>query len=172
MDPRTQRGYKIASTQTIIETEGSEIFLVPSQSAQGRFYRVYYPYPSAPNLTDHWDKCACPCEDFRGRKDWCKHIWAAHCYADVGVRPDPQNPEPPKPQKPTYPQNWPAYNAAQTNEKDRFQVFLSNLCRFAPAHIRHVGRPRASLPDIVFAMAFKVYTTFPTRRFMSRAYAQ
>jgi hypothetical protein len=28
----------------------------------------------------------------------------------------------------TYPQNWPAYNAAQTNEGDKFQVLLRDLC--------------------------------------------
>jgi len=35
--------------------------------------------------------------------------------------------EPPQPRK-TYPQDWPAYNAAQTSEKDTFMVLLADLC--------------------------------------------
>ena len=31
--------------------------------------------------------------------------------------------------KPTYKQKWPEYNAAQTNEKDKFQMLLADLCR-------------------------------------------
>jgi hypothetical protein len=30
--------------------------------------------------------------------------------------------------KPTYPQDWPAYNAAQTHEKDKFLSLLHDLC--------------------------------------------
>jgi hypothetical protein len=29
----------------------------------------------------------------------------------------------------TYPQNWRAYNAAQTNEKTMFQILLHDLCK-------------------------------------------
>ena len=31
--------------------------------------------------------------------------------------------------KPTYKQDWPTYNKAQTNEKDKFQGLLAELCR-------------------------------------------
>ena len=31
--------------------------------------------------------------------------------------------------KVTYKQNWPAYNAAQTEEKERFIVLLDALCQ-------------------------------------------
>ncbi len=68
----------------------------------------------------------------------------------------------------TYPQQWPSYNAAQTNEKDRFQVLLRDLCAGIgePAGPR-VGRPRLPLADAIFAAAFKVYSTVSGRRFMS-----
>ena len=36
-------------------------------------------------------------------------------------------PAPPKPKRPTYRQDWPAYNAAQSNEKAHFQDFLHAL---------------------------------------------
>ena len=32
----------------------------------------------------------------------------------------------------TYPQEWAAYNEAQTNEKDKFQALLSDLCNGIP----------------------------------------
>lgn len=32
----------------------------------------------------------------------------------------------------TYRQRWPAYNAAQVNEKDRFQMLLRNRCETVP----------------------------------------
>ena len=42
----------------------------------------------------------------------------------------------PRPRK-TYPQDWPAYNAAQTSEKDTLMALLADLC----AGIAQPGRP-------------------------------
>lgn len=68
----------------------------------------------------------------------------------------------------TYPQNWPAYNQAQTNEKDKFQSLLSDLCRGIQAtEESKPGRPRLPLGDAVFSSTFEVYSTFSGRRFMS-----
>jgi transposase len=67
----------------------------------------------------------------------------------------------------TYPQEWTAYNAAQTEEKDRFQVLLRDLCSGIQEPIQTKGRPRVSLADQVFCAAFKVYTGFAARRFAS-----
>jgi hypothetical protein len=68
----------------------------------------------------------------------------------------------------TYPQNWPAYNAAQTNEKDKFQSLLHDLCRAVPEpRICKPGRPSLPLADAVFSAAFKVYSTVSGRRFMT-----
>ncbi len=65
----------------------------------------------------------------------------------------------------TYPQNWPAYNAAQTSEKDTFQVLLADLCAgvVQPEYSR--GRPRMPLADMVYVAAMKVYSRFSARRF-------
>jgi transposase len=69
--------------------------------------------------------------------------------------------------KPTYPQDWPAYNAAQTNEKDKFLNLLHDLCSGIPEQPPAKGRPRIPLSDAIFSTCFKVYSTFSGRRFMS-----
>ena len=69
--------------------------------------------------------------------------------------------------KPTYPQNWPAYNAAQTNEKDTFMVLLADLCASIEQPEYSFGRPRLPLSDMVYASTMKVYSGFSSRRFYS-----
>ena len=60
-----------------------------------------------------------------------------------------------------------AYNKAQTTEKDRFQVILSDLCRGIeePPRKPGPGRPSVPLADMVFAATFKIYSTVSGRRF-------
>jgi transposase len=75
-----------------------------------------------------------------------------------------------KPKKPTYKQDWPAYNLAQTTEKDRFQGLLAELCRGVPEPARphdgtKGGRPPVPMAARVFASAFKIYSTISGRRF-------
>ena len=67
----------------------------------------------------------------------------------------------------TYPQNWPAYNAAQFNEKSTFQALLGDLCRGIVEPKNTMGRPRIPLADAIFAAVFKVYSTVSGRRFMT-----
>jgi hypothetical protein len=70
--------------------------------------------------------------------------------------------------KRTYPQNWPAYNRAQTTEGDLFPVLLlRDLCRGVAEPKQEPGRPRATLADSVFCATLKAYSTLSTRRFMS-----
>ena len=66
----------------------------------------------------------------------------------------------------TYPQAWPAYNRAQTNEKAHFLVLLSDLCRSVEAPQQAKGRPRVPLGDIIFAATLRSYSTVSGRRFM------
>ena len=65
----------------------------------------------------------------------------------------------------TYPQNWPAYNAAQTSEKDTFHSLLANLCSHVQQPTYTFGRPRFPLADMVYVGAIKVYSGFSARRF-------
>jgi transposase len=67
----------------------------------------------------------------------------------------------------TYPQNWRAYNAAQTGEKDMFLDLLFDLCSGVSEPARpKTGRPRIPIQDAIFAACFKVYSTVSCRRFM------
>ena len=65
----------------------------------------------------------------------------------------------------TYAQDWPAYNAAQREEKHRVQLLLRALCD-GIAQPPHTGRGRkpALLADVVYAAAMKVYGTMSGRR--------
>ena len=72
--------------------------------------------------------------------------------------------EPPK-KRPTYPQNWPAYNAAQTSEKDTFRSLLADLCANVVQPAYNSGRPSLPLSDMVSVGAIKVYSGFSARRF-------
>ena len=65
----------------------------------------------------------------------------------------------------TYPQDWPAYNAAQTSEKANFLSMLAELCATVEQPLYDFGRPSYPLADMVYAGAYKVYTKFSARRF-------
>lgn len=66
-----------------------------------------------------------------------------------------------------YAQEWPAYDASQVAEKRLFQKLLCELCLCVEEPEQLTGRPRLPLNDMIFCMAFKVYSTFPARRFMT-----
>lgn len=161
-DFRQQRGQTIAE-RCHLEQHGTR-WLVPSQSSGGK-YAVDLAPVSGPT-------CSCPDYELRGMK--CKHIFAVECVVKRGTNAAGEATvtktvtvtETVK--KATYKQAWPAYNAAQTNEKDKFLMLLADLCRgiHEPPPAK-TGRPRIPLSDAVFAACFKVYSTFSGRRFMS-----
>lgn len=70
----------------------------------------------------------------------------------------------PRPRK-TYAQDWPAYNAAQTSEKDTFLMLLADLCAGIAQPEYSFGRPRLPLADMVYTGATKIYSGFSARRF-------
>jgi transposase len=69
--------------------------------------------------------------------------------------------------KKTYGQVWPAYNAAQVNEKDWFLRLLYPLCFGIAEPEQPRGRTRLPIRDILFCMALRVYSTLSCRRFMT-----
>ena len=73
-------------------------------------------------------------------------------------------PSQPRPRK-TYPQDWSAYNAAQTSEKDTFMELLADLCAGITQPEYHLGRPSLPLADMVYTGTMKVYSGFSARRF-------
>jgi transposase len=154
MDMRELKGLEIAARSRIAFKEG--VWLVPSQSGNGT-YRVA--------LSPEGDSC--PCEDFSLTGKPCKHVFAARIVRerDHGGAVVPLDTTI-IPKRPTYPQNWPAYNLAQSTEKHRLQVLLADLCA-GVAEPPYAGTGRKPIPvaDRLFACAFKVYSTLSTRRF-------
>lgn len=161
MDAREQRGIEIANQRRIRKTTGG--YLVPSQAGGATKYAVF--------MAGAKPKCSCPDHETHGGK--CKHIFAVEYVIQRELNFDGSETvtETVKVvetiKRTTYPQNWRAYNVAQTTEKDRFMILLRDLCAGLPEHEQKRGRPRLSLRDAVFAAVFKVYTTVSARRFMS-----
>jgi transposase len=64
----------------------------------------------------------------------------------------------------TYPQNWKAYDAAQSREEALFMKLLADLCTFIEQPVYNFGRPKLPIQDMVFISALKVYSTKSYRR--------
>lgn len=157
LTPRQIRAHEIADKFRIIKNDGK--WLVPSQTGPGKY---------SVQLTHSSSNCSCP--DYELRQEDCKHVMAVRLTIEREQNPDGTTTvtevfEAVK--RTTYPQNWPAYNLAQTTEQDHFQVLLRDLCAGIEEPVQTKGRPRLPLSDVVFAAAFKVYSTFSGRRFMS-----
>jgi transposase len=150
---REERGRQIARRGGIRKL-GSQ-FVVPSQSAGS---------DAATYLVDLVEQ-SCTCPDYELRRSACKHqeavlFWLAWEGAvSVGGAITPAK-------RKTYAQNWPAYNAAQTHEKERVELLLKSLCEGIAQPARKPGPGRNPIPfgDAVFAVVMKVYTTFSGRR--------
>ncbi|MGA8576048.1 MAG: hypothetical protein WB609_10285 [Candidatus Cybelea sp.] len=71
---------------------------------------------------------------------------------------------PTSPKRPTYPQDWSAYNAAQTPKKEAVADLLHSMCDAIPSPEQRRGRPRIPLGDGLFAAVMKVYGTTSGRR--------
>lgn len=160
MNTREQRGLELAATRTIQQKAG--LWIVPSQAGTGT-YRVHL----MPKIA------SCTCPDYETRGVECKHIYAARFVMKREQNPDgtttvTKSVTLTETVRTTYPQHWPTYNAAQTNEKDQFQTLLHDLCRaICEPHTCKPGRPSLPLADAIFSATFKVYSTVSGRRFMS-----
>lgn len=159
---REQRGRELADRLRIVQNADGE-WSVPSDSGQGK-YAV------------HADKeqPSCTCKDFGLTGERCKHLYAVwfviECNASpvVEVLPAPiPAPVPEKTKRKTYSQDWPNYNAAQTNERRHFLALLADLCSTIPEPPSKPGPGRKPIPmaDAVFAAIYKVYSMLSARRF-------
>jgi len=158
MTPREERGLVIAAVCKLKNTGAG--WLVPSQSGAERIYRVD---PAK-------QTCTCPDHQEAGHK--CKHLFAVEItmkreFNTDGTVTDTQSVTFTK--KVTYKQDWPAYNEAQSIEKDRLQELLCDLCKTLVEPERPVTRGMKPhlLRDSIFATVFKVYSTVSARRFSS-----
>jgi hypothetical protein len=162
MSLREKKGHEIADRARIVRQ--GNLWLVPSQSGNGKY-----------KVDAEAKRCTCP--DFDLRQDKCKHIYAVEFtirrdkVTTTTQTADGQTTttvtETVTVKRKTYPQVWPAYNAAQTQEKRLFLYLLHQLCQGVGEPAQYNGRPRLPLEDMIFAMAFKVYSTISTRRFMT-----
>lgn len=157
MEIRQIKGQEIANTRRV--KQESHYWTVSSQSGKG-LYKV--------DLKQN--RCTCPDNDIKRNR--CKHLFAVEYTIDrqmleaIDGQPQPIV-ETPKVKKPTYPQMWHEYNLAQTNEKKQFQYLLHKLCQGVGSPSQQMGRPRMMLEDMLFACAFKVYSLFSGRRFVT-----
>lgn len=158
MDIREQKGRLIAAKSNI-KRDGN-LYLVPSQSGKGKY-----------KVDAEAQTCSCPDYDFRQQP--CKHVYAVRFTVERTKTTVIENgkttiTETVKVTRKTYPQVWPAYNKAQTQEKRLFLYLLNQLCQGVGSPAQYgVGRKRLQFEDMIFAMAFKVYSTISCRRFMT-----
>ena len=159
LSAREFHGLQIAAMEKLVQR--GVVWMVPSRSGRDGPYEVS-PDPTQPH-------CTCPDHETNGAK--CKHIFAV----EYAMRRDAQGtqsvglPMPSKqPSRKTYRQAWPAYNAAQTHEKEMFRDLLRDLCRGIKQPVRsRNGRPRLPIEDAIFCACYKVYSTVSGRRFMT-----
>jgi transposase len=152
MDMRELKGLEIAARSKLTYKQGA--WYVPSQGNRGA-YRVTLSPES------------CECEDFVTRARACKHVIAARLVQerDHGGKAPPIDFDA-VPTRPTYKQDWPKYNLAQTTEKKRFLELLFDLCRGVTGPERKPvgGQKPHAYRDCIFAMTYKVFCGFSSRR--------
>ncbi|MGC2238122.1 MAG: transposase [Pyrinomonadaceae bacterium] len=154
-NPREVRGIAIARKFEIKRENG--FWFVPSANR-----RITYKVRLKPYF------CSCP--DFEFRRQKCKHIFAAQNrfereFLDELTREEINQLPKPVETRPTYPQNWTAYNKSQMSEKAEFQRLLAELCKGIGEPVQENGRPRLPFTDMLFACAYKVFSTVSGRRF-------
>jgi transposase len=154
MNAREQRGLAIAALCKLNRTP--EGWLVPSQSGE----RIY-------NVDVNRQTCSCPDYTESGFK--CKHLHAVEFTIKREVGTDGTISETRTltfTETKKYTQSWPQYNLAQATEKKRFMVLLQDLCKNLPDPEHNKPGPKPHrVRDMIFAMAYKVYSGFSARRF-------
>ena len=146
-----ERGLAIANSNTIKRNKLG--WQVPSQSGNGTYIVSL----------DHGEPF-CTCGYFETEHKKCQHIFAVEFIVQRETKPDGTVTET-KTVRITYTQEWAAYNAAQTHEQEKFVMLLRDLCNGIPQPEYKFGRPRLPLPDVIFGLVFKSYTTMSGRRF-------
>ena len=151
---RRERGLAIANFSESFIRPDEFGYKVTSQSGNG-VYLVNF---------DRGDYCTCP--DYEKRKAACKHIYSVkeflrrqECPDDAEAGPVAVRIAPSR--------DWTAYNTAQVREGELFAALLRELCDTVPQPPQATGRPRLPLPDMLYGMGLKVYSTLSTRRAMS-----
>jgi hypothetical protein len=150
-DGRQARGLTLAKSARIKKLS-EEHWIVPSATHSGTY------------VVDATAQ-TCTCPDHEDRRVKCKHIWALEYARHQVVEADGRTVVR-EALRITYRQNWPAYNAAQTTEKEHVSILLRSLCSGIeqPAKESKRGRPRLPLADVVYSAVMKTFTGFSGRR--------
>lgn len=159
MDARQERGLQIAATLKIQPKAEGAAWIVPTQKLTGKY-----------TVTRDSEGFHCSCPDYELRRQMCKHGFAVEFYLkrETTISPDGETTvTDTRAARVTYPQNWTAYNAAQTAEKELFCHLLRDLCSAVPEPERGKGRPPVPMGDAIFSACYKVYSGASSRRFMS-----
>jgi transposase len=147
---KKERGVQIANKYQIKQID-SKCWEVPSQSKAVRRYKVKVDGKGT----------TCNCKDFTKHRGKCKHIYAVE-YSVTGSIEEPQVIK-----RKTYSQDWPNYNKAQKEEKQRFMEILSESVNTLEDQSNQKGRPKKKINNIIYSMIFKVYSQLSGRRFTS-----
>ena len=130
---REIRALQIAAKSKL--TRKGNSWFVPSQAGQGEYEVTYGLFEP---------RCTCP--DYEFRQAACKHVYAVQYVIEREQTADGQTvvTETVKVTRKTYPQQWKAYNRAQTHEKSELQALLYELCKNLPEPEprKGKGRPR------------------------------
>lgn len=149
---RQQRGLAIAALANI-RRDGFG-FRVPSQSRDGSYF------VSLEGQGQREPYCECP--DWAKRRAPCKHVWAVKITVQRTEYVDGTTIETVQISRP-----WRLYNRAQESEGQLFEWLLRELCDTVPQPPQAMGRPRYPLPDMIYSMGLKVFSTYSARRAMS-----
>src|SRR5712692_6191541 len=139
MNTRELKGKEIAARLKIHKQDNK--WIVPSQTGKGK-YTV--------DIEGKAPHCTCPDFELRGYK--CKHIYAVEYTIKSETDTKNHTTTVTKTVRVTYKQDWPMYNAAQTNEKAHFQSLLYDLCQGIEEPDQHMGRPREPVPQQVHSL--------------------
>src|SRR5580692_3251752 len=152
-DARQERGLALARAKgKRIKQIVAGKYLVPSASSDG----------GGGYVVDA-DAASCTCPDHETRATRCKHLWAVAYVRREVAMPDGSTLVS-ESVRVTYSQNWPAYNKAQCEEKERVQILLRGLCDGIESPKQERGRPRTPLADAIYCATMKVFTTMSGRR--------
>lgn len=155
MDTRQINGLDIAARRKV--KKKGDVWLVPSQRGNGTYSVIFTP-----------ELATCTCTDYELHRRRCKHIWAVEYTIEresgVSDRVPLIEKEPIHSPRPTYRQDWPAYNAAQCNEKRDFRRLLHDLCKGIETPGQKRGRPSHLYADVLYAAILRAYLTKSGRR--------
>lgn len=149
---REARGRAIAKRGGIAPI--GDKWIVPSQSSEGSYV--------VDLAADGAAVCNCPDAQLRATK--CKHAHSVEFFLLYQDNGDGTVSETVAVRR-TYRQNWPAYNAAQTTEREHVEKLLRALCDgIVDPPPAPTGRKRIPLRDLVYAAILKVYGCTSGRR--------